>query len=67
MSSFVMVVAPRMPSIWQHQYGIGACGVGSKLPGLRVEALPANTGVLTCLANDIVGENVCPSVRSKRK
>ena len=39
-------------------YGIGACGVGSKLPGLRVEALPANTGVLTCLANDMGYENV---------
>ena len=34
-------------------YGIGACGPGKKLPGLRIEALPANAGVITCLANDI--------------
>ena len=39
-------------------YGIGACGQGPKLPGLRVEALPANTGILTCLANDTSYENV---------
>ena len=39
-------------------YGIGACGEGIKLPGLRVEALPANTGILTCLANDTGYENV---------
>ena len=30
-------------------YGIGACGPGPKLPGLRVEALPANAGLITCL------------------
>ena len=39
-------------------YGIGACGPGNKLPGLRVEALPANAGVITCLANDTGYENI---------
>lgn len=39
-------------------YGIGACGNGPKLPGLRVDALPANPGVLTCLANDTSYDNV---------
>ena len=34
-------------------YGIGACGKGEKLPGLRIEALSANSGVITCLANEI--------------
>ena len=39
-------------------YGIGACGSGAKLPGLRIEALPANTGIITCLANDTGYENI---------
>lgn len=39
-------------------YGIGACGSGPKLPGLRVEALPANAGVITCLANDTGYDNI---------
>ena len=39
-------------------YGIGACGVGKKLPGLRVEALSSNIGVITCLANDTGYENI---------
>ena len=39
-------------------YGIGACGQGEKLPGLRIEALPANAGVITCLANDTGYENI---------
>ena len=39
-------------------YGIGACGPGKKIPGLRVEALPANSGVITCLANDTGYENI---------
>ena len=39
-------------------YGIGACGPGPKLPGLRVEALPANTGLITCLANDTGYANI---------
>ena len=39
-------------------YGIGACGPGPKLPGLRVEALPANNGVITCLANDTGYQNI---------
>jgi len=39
-------------------YGIGACGPEPKLPGLRVEALPANIGILTCLANDTGYENI---------
>ena len=39
-------------------YGIGACGPGPSLPGLRVEALPANSGVITCLANDTGYANI---------
>ena len=39
-------------------YGIGACGPGKRLPGLRIEALPANAGVITCLANDTGYENI---------
>jgi D-sedoheptulose 7-phosphate isomerase len=39
-------------------YGIGACGPGYRLSGLRVEALPANTGIITCLANDTGYDNI---------
>ena len=39
-------------------YGIGSSGFGAALPGLRVEALPANVGVITCLANDIGYEDI---------
>ena len=39
-------------------YGIGACGAGEKLPGLRVEALSANSSIVTCLANDTGYENI---------
>ena len=39
-------------------YGIGACGEGPKLPGLRVEAISANSGVITCLANDTNYDNI---------
>ena len=39
-------------------YGIGACGPGPRLPGLRVEALPSNAGVITCLANDTGYANI---------
>ena len=39
-------------------YGIGACGADPQLPGLRIEALPANAGVVTCLANDTGYENI---------
>ena len=39
-------------------YGISACGPPPKLPGLRVEALTANSGVITCLANDTGYENI---------
>lgn len=39
-------------------YGIGACGPGLKLPGLRIEALSANNAVTTCLANDTGYENI---------
>tara|TARA_B100000674_G_scaffold463304_1_gene444205 strand:- start:1271 stop:1900 length:630 start_codon:yes stop_codon:yes gene_type:complete len=39
-------------------YGIGACGPGIKLPGLKVEALPANAGIITCLANDTGYDNI---------
>ena len=39
-------------------FGIGSCGPGPKLPGLRVDALPANAGVITCLANDTGYDNI---------
>ena len=39
-------------------YGIGACGPDPNLPGLRVEALPANAGIITCLANDTGYANI---------
>lgn len=39
-------------------YGIGACGTGGNLPGLKVEALSSNQGVITCLGNDIGYENI---------
>ena len=39
-------------------YGIGACGPGPSLPGLRVEALPANAAIITCLANDTGYANI---------
>ena len=39
-------------------YGIGACGPAPTLPGLRVEALSANAGVITCLANDTGYKNI---------
>ena len=39
-------------------YGVGACGVNPKIPGLRVEALSANTAILSCLANDTGYENI---------
>ena len=39
-------------------YGIGACGPQPYLTGVRVEALTANTGVITCLANDTGYENI---------
>ena len=39
-------------------YGIGACGPGPSLPGLRVEALPSNPGIITCLANDTGYDNI---------
>ncbi len=39
-------------------YGIGACGPAPKIAGLRVEALPANSGIITCLANDTGYENI---------
>lgn len=39
-------------------YGIGACGAPPHLPGLRVEALPANSAILTCLANDTGYDNI---------
>jgi len=39
-------------------YGIGACGEGSHIPGIKVEALPANIGIVTCLANDTGYENI---------
>ena len=39
-------------------YGIGACGDGPSIKGLKVEALPSNPGVITCLANDTGYENI---------
>jgi len=39
-------------------YGIGGCGTGAKIAGLRVEALPANQGIITCLGNDIGYHNI---------
>ena len=39
-------------------YGTGHCGSGLQIPGLRVEALPANIGIVTCLANDIGYEHI---------
>ncbi len=39
-------------------YGIGACGPSPSLPGLRVEALPSNAGIITCLANDTGYANI---------
>ena len=39
-------------------YGIGACGEQPKKPGLRIEALPANPGIITCLANDTDYDNI---------
>ena len=39
-------------------YGTGACGNGPAINGLRVEALPSNAGVITCLANDIGYERI---------
>ena len=39
-------------------YGVGACGLGEKIPGIKVEALSSNSGVLTCIANDTGYENI---------
>ena len=39
-------------------YGVGACGPSPILPGLRVEALPANAAITTCLANDTNFANI---------
>lgn len=39
-------------------YGIGASKSEPTLPGLKVEALSANSAVITCLANDTGYENI---------
>ena len=39
-------------------YGVGACGEAPHIPGLKVETLTANSGILTCLANDTGYENI---------
>ena len=39
-------------------YGIGISEGNNCIPGIRVEALPSNQGVLTCLANDTGYENI---------
>ena len=39
-------------------YGIGACGLPPQIKGLKVEALPSNSGIITCLANDIGYEDI---------
>ncbi len=39
-------------------YGIGACGPEPSILGLRVDALSANPGIITCLANDTGYDNI---------
>ena len=39
-------------------YGTGNCGYGSKINGIKVNALSSNPAVLTCLGNDIGFENI---------
>ena len=39
-------------------YGIGGCGGDKVIGGIQVEALTANQGIVTCLANDIGYENI---------
>lgn len=39
-------------------YGVGACGTGKIIPGLKVEALSANPAIITCLGNDIGYQNI---------
>ena len=39
-------------------YGVGACGSPPIVPGMNVEALPSNSGIITCLANDTGYENI---------
>ncbi len=39
-------------------YGAGACGEAPVIKGLKVEALTANSAVITCLGNDIGYENI---------
>ena len=39
-------------------YGIGACGSEPLVRGLKVEALPSNSAIITCLANDTGYENI---------
>ena len=39
-------------------YGVGACGTGLQVPGMCVEALSANSSILTCLANDTGYKNI---------
>ncbi len=39
-------------------YGTGNCGTGSKINGIRVNALSSNPAILTCLGNDIGFENI---------
>lgn len=39
-------------------YGVGCSTDGTNVPGIRVEALPSNSAILTCLGNDIGYENI---------
>mgnify|MGYP001360254143 CR=1 FL=1 len=39
-------------------YGIGQCGDFNRKPGIRIEALTANSSIITCLGNDIGYENI---------
>ena len=39
-------------------YGVGACGKPPFTKGLKVEALPSKSGVITCLANDLGYEHI---------
>ena len=58
-SSVAMEAVPRMrftsPMIF---ITASALADQVKLPGLRIEALPANTGIITCLANDTGYDNI---------
>lgn len=39
-------------------YGVGSCGDPPQISGIKVEALPSNVGIVTCLANDTGYEHI---------